>query len=259
MSHLNYEINEIATYPHEGTYIVNSTQVNGEVVDEDDILLYDGKQIHALRWNDVTNTIIIELAIISEGELTSIGEVRIEDVTDPRSHPLLTKVIYWFEDHYLTEIWERAQDTIAEEEEEKREMIEDMFNFLALKCNFLEMSDWIMLPDSGATEQQFSDWRIWRQRIRDMQSSGDPATDIESLAIPVPPSTTDRFGRSIREPIENLEEYRKAKREYESIQTLNIQKTEITKEEYLQNGPEELSELTERLFSEGEFLSKYGL
>jgi len=259
MSHLNYEIESISSYPHEGTFVVNDCQVQGSVVDDDDILMYDGKQIHALRWNNQSNTILIETATISEFEVASTGDYTIEDVTDPRSHPMLSKFIYWFEDRYITEIWFMAQDEVESATEDNREMIEDMFNFLAIKTNFLQESDWIMLPDSGATEQQFSDWRIWRQRIRDMESTGDSVTDIENLAVPVPPSTTDRFGRSIREPIENFEEYKTAKRKYVSLQTLNIQKTEITKEEYLQDGPKAIADIDEELFSEGQFLSKYGL
>jgi hypothetical protein len=258
MAYTDYQISDITAVPFEGAFTVNSaTYYASQEIDNPMLLEYDGKQIHVIRWNSNTNRLILELAQITDTTVSSLGNVEFENVTDPRSNDILKACIDKTEESVMDYLYDRCTVTLNSEIEECLDMIEYQFNFLALKQNFLICSDWIMLPDSGATPEEFEAWKLWRQSIRDMQSSGDPATDVRNLSIPVPPSSDDRFGRSITEPVENFAVYQKSLKDLEIFNTLNITPESLTKEEFLRDGPKFQSDYDAEYFTEHQFFSKY--
>ena len=261
MSHTNYEILEIAAVPWENTWVVNDQQyeVADESVPDTSFFVHEGEEIHTIRWDVYTKTIVIELGYHEDRSVTSRGMTTIENVDDPRQHHLLSKCIYYFEMGYIDSIYGMAQGCIEDCREAAEDDIKNGFNFRAMKTQFLTDSDWMMLPDSGASDEQREEWRQWRQRIRDWQDLGSPEANVRGLTVPTPPSTTDFLGKSLWEVFDNFEEYQRQLRRLNSVDTLNFTRNDITKEEYLENGPIPGDKLWEDLFSENQFLRKYGL
>jgi hypothetical protein len=262
MSHTNYEIFQINAIPWDNQWEVNDQvyDLSDELFDDQSSFMYNGEEIQVLRWNSETNTISYELGEHYENGVTSLGEAVEEGVINPRTHPILSRVIHHFENAYLNFIYEQQSELIANVREASEDDVKNGFNFTTIKIDFLALSDWFFLPDSDMSEESKQEWMAWRQRIRDWQAPSDDSEEsIRNLAIPVPPSTTNKFGKSLSDAFENFEYYKNSLRKLESARTLNFTKTDVTKEEYLENGPINNEIMGETILSEDEFLSKYSL
>lgn len=262
MSHTNYEITQINAIPWDNQWEVNDQvyDLSDETFDDQASFMYNGDEIQVIRWNSETNTISYELGEHYENGVTSLGEAVEEGVSNPRTHPILSRVIYHFENAYLNFIYTEQSRLIRDVREACEDDVLNGFNFTTIKVEFLTLSDWFLMPDSGMTEESKQEWLAWRQRIRDWQApSEDSEESIRNLTVPVPPSTTDKFGKSLFDAFENFNYYKNSLRKLESSRTLNFTKTDVTKEEYLENGPINNQTMGETILSEAEFLGKYSL
>ncbi len=262
MSHTNYEITSINAIPWDNQWEINDQvyDLSDELFDDESSFMYNGEEIQVLRWNSVTNTIDYELGEHYENGVTSLGNAEEEGVTNPRTHPILSRVIYHFENAYLNFIYEQQSQMIEDVREACEDDILNGFNFTTIKVDFLTLSDWFFVSDSGMSEETKQEWMAWRQRIRDWQEpSEDSEESVRNLTVPVPPSTTDKFGKSLFDAFDNFNFYKNSLRKLESARTLNFTKTDVTKEEYLENGPITNEVLGETVLSQDEFLSKYSI
>ena len=262
MSHTNYEITSINAVPWDHQWEINDQvyDLENETFDEQSTFMYNGEEIHVIRWNSETNTVHYELGEHTDSGVTSVGEAFEEGVTDPRTHPILSRCVHHFENAYCNFIFEEQTSMINDVLEASEDDVANGFNFTTIKVEFLALSDWIFLPDSGADEATRLEWQAWRQRIRDWQAPEEDSEEaIRNLTVPVPPSTTDRFGKSLFDAFDNFQYYKNSLRKLESVRTLNFTINDVTKEEYLENGPIPNEEMSDGILSQDQFLSKYSL
>ena len=262
MSHTNYEITSINAVPWDHQWEINDQvyDLADEEFDEQSTFMYNGEEIHVIRWRAETSTVHYELGVHTDSGVTSVGEAFEEGVTNPRTHPILSRCIHHFENAYCNFIFEEQSALLNDVREASEDDVIHGFNWVSIKTEFLKLSDWIMMPDSGADETTRLEWQAWRQRIRDWQlPSEDSEEAIRNLTVPVPPSTTDKYGKSLFDAFDNFNYFKDSLRKLESVRTLNFTINDVTKEEYLENGPIPNTEMSEGILSQDQFLSKYSL
>ena len=211
MSHTNYEITSINAVPWDNQWEINDQvyDLEDEEFVEQSTFMYNGEEIHVIRWRAETNTIHYELGEHTDSGVTSVGEAFEEGVTNPRTHPILSRCIHHFENAYCNFIFEEQSALLNDVREASEDDVKHGFNWVSIKTEFLKLSDWIMMPDSGADESTRLEWQAWRQRIRDWQMpSEDSEEAIRNLTVPVPPSTTDKYGKSLFDAFDNFQYFK---------------------------------------------------
>ena len=259
MAHTDYQIDRIFATPFDNHWVVNDVAAShSERIDASQYFLYNTFAIHAIRWNSEDNVLRLELSDYDPSTDVFIGRGTeiIEGVTNPRENNYLSSVINFFNRAYCDELYEQFAEEIAMELEQNKEQIDEMFFFDGNRVNMLMATDFVMLPDAQVTEEERQQWVNWRQSVRDWNSSGDNITDIESNP-PTPPTLEGPVGKMAARELAYHEQFREFLRIYRSLSTLNFTRTNITEEEYLENGPLTSAERDDRYFSENQFLSQY--
>lgn len=258
VSTTTYSIRDFQFYPNQAYFVLNGSEVSDNDIDVNNPwFFHEGHYVNVIRYSRDHNQLSVEY-----GEYDSFKrEYNPEDTLtvechDPRTVPDVSDLIVRFESLYLDSTYALIENNIQQRIEDLNTEIEG-FSLSEIKRACLGVTDWMMIPDSPLTEQERNQWILWRQRIRDWESTGDPMEDL-NLKFPVPPEL-DRHGVDIRDIIDGYEIFKLNKVKLQAMDQFGFDRTNVTQEEYLVNGPFTIDQLNEELFSDNQFFSKYSL
>lgn len=157
------------------------------------IQIEDGKPVGYPITNENLRLLIPPNVSLPQYPLTvdvlPFGFALYEYAQKPEYPPQDFKVVYegtpvWTRDdirgEYVTQVWDVRDMTPAE----KDEAIAQQWNVVIAERNYkLQQSDWTQLPDVPLTPEQVSEWRVYRQQLRDITGQSDPF----NIVWPTPP------------------------------------------------------------------------